>query len=458
MNAILKNKRIILGITGSIAAYKSQLLVRELVKAGADVNVIMTPSACKFVTPLTLENLSRNPVIVEMFSGDIQSGGAWHIHTAHVCDLMLIAPCSATTLGKLANGICDTALSVVATALPLQIPLLISPAMDTTMWMNPSTRRNIALLEKYGIIIIPPAEGELSSGFTGSGRMPEVDVLIEYIVNTLSGIIPNKRQLADTQSFESDILVKTDQKFSSLEDKIEKAKWTAELELTKMKNDLNLKENFLKGKTILISAGPTYEKIDDVRFISNYSSGKMGYALARQAQKAGANVILVSGPVSIPSPEGIVKIDVESADEMYDAVFNEFYKCDIAIMAAAVADYTTVNPFNGKLKKTEIGEKLILELQSTNDILASLGSEKNEMQKLVGFALESNNDIENGWKKLKEKNCDMLVVNSSNKPGSGFRGDDNTITILLNDGSEESFPTMSKDGCSLIILKKISEL
>src|SRR3989339_760091 len=467
---LLNNKNIIVGITGSIAAYKSQLLVRELVKEGANVNVIMTPSAEKFVTKLTLENLSRNPVIVEMFVDAVQSGGAWHIHKSHECDLMLIAPCSATTLGKIANGICDNSLVAVATALPKEIPLLIAPAMDSTMWLNPVTQRNVEFLSKIGAVIIPPEEGDLSSGFTGPGRLPDTDVLIGHIKKAISDYDATySRYSPETIKYdfgerreitEDDVRRAVEKPYATIEERIEHDKWTAELELTKMKQSFAgvSKENFLSGKTILITAGPTVEKIDDVRFISNFSSGKMGFALASMARQFGADVILVSGPVSLKTPDGVKRVDVESADEMYDVLINEFCKCDIAIMSAAVADYTPINPVHGKIKKAEVGEKMTVELQSTNDILASLGSEKRENQLVVGFVLESANEIENGWKKMKAKNCDMMVVNTVNKPKSGFKGDENTITILKKDGSEETYPPMSKDACSVVILKRVSEI
>jgi phosphopantothenoylcysteine decarboxylase/phosphopantothenate--cysteine ligase len=470
MENILKGKNIIVGICGSIAAYKCQYLVRELVKEEANVNVILTPSAEKFVTRLTLENLSRNPVVVEMFDESVQIGGAWHIHKSHDCDLMLIAPCSATTLGKLANGICDTSLVAVATALPKEIPMLIAPAMDSTMWLNPATQRNVRFLDDTGVVIIPPEEGDLSSGFTGPGRLPETNVLMDYIKIILSekkarvsGYKPKLGEFDFSQGkniTDEDIEISVEKPLTTIEDRIEIDKWNAELELTKMKQSFAgiSTEDFLKGKTVLITAGPTVEKIDDVRFISNFSSGKMGFSLAKFAGQLGADVILVTGPVSIQTPEGVKRIDVESADEMYDSVMNEFYKCDIAIMSAAVADYTPINPYKGKLKKSDVGEKMTVELQSTNDILSSLGTDKREDQLVVGFALESANEIENGWKKMKAKNCDMMIVNSINKPRSGFKGDENTITILKKDGSEESFPPMSKEACSLVILKRVSQI
>ncbi|MGA2298204.1 MAG: bifunctional phosphopantothenoylcysteine decarboxylase/phosphopantothenate--cysteine ligase CoaBC [FCB group bacterium] len=409
MTEKLKGKKIVIGITGSISAYKAPNFVRELIKAGAEVRVVMTPSACEFITPLTLECVSQNPVAVDMFPEKSLNESTWHIEMAHWCDAMMIAPCSASTIGKIANGICDTALVTVAIALPEGTPLIIAPAMDYSMWLSKATQNNIKILENYGYVIIPPEEGELASGLTGPGRLPENDILINYLIDTL---------------------------------------YSKE----------NLSYRFLDGKKVLITAGPTYEKIDDVRFIANYSSGKMGFSLAKEAQKAGADVVLVSGPVMLQTPDGVRRIDVESADEMYDVVCEEFQNTDIALLAAAVADFTPISPFSGKIKKIQVGDRLTLELQSTNDILATLGTLKTEKQKLVGFALESSNDIENGFMKLKQKNCDMIIVNSAVKPRSGFRGDDNTITILTSNGLSESFPAMSKDKCSQIILKKVTEI
>lgn len=475
---IFNEKHIIVGITGSIAAYKAPLLIRDLIKEGAIVHVIMTPAAVNFVTPMTLANLSRNPVTVDMFDSDAQKGGAWHIHVAHSCDAMIIAPCSASTLGKIANGICDNALVTVATALPRNIPLLIAPAMDSTMWLHPSIQHNASTLKNYGIIIIPPEEGNLSSGFTGPGRLPDIPVLLKYLSDAIQKkhaymdetkpFIHNfentsSEQIHINQNFSespSELDMKIKDKLSipinSLSDAVEKDKWSAELELTKLKN--SSQHNFFKDKKILITAGPTIEKIDDVRYISNYSSGKMGYAIAAEAQQSGAQVILISGHVKLEPPEGVQFINVETSKEMYDSVLSEFPKVDIAIMAAAVADFTPINKFQGKLKKSDIGDVLTLRLEPTKDILAAIGSKKTSNQTIVGFALESINEIENGWQKLKAKNCDMIVVNSASKPNSGFGGDDNIITILTKDGKEESYSQMSKQSCSKAILQKISDI
>jgi phosphopantothenoylcysteine decarboxylase/phosphopantothenate--cysteine ligase len=358
MESIFKNKKILLGVTASIAAYKSPLIVRELVKLGAHVNVIMTPAAKNFVTPMTLTNVSRNPVAVEMFDKDLQDSGAWHIQLAHWADIALIAPCSATTLGKLANGICDNALSTVITALPREIPLLIAPSMDSTMWLNPSTQRNVRQMQTDGALIIPPGEGELSSGIIGPGRLPDISVVIDYVYRALKGWVYEEKServfMSDGGNKFKDNLEQIAEQHKAIE---ESDKLTAAIQLEQMKKAMSEKQQpqTLKGKKVVITAGPTHEKIDDVRFLGNHSSGKMGYAIATAARNAGANVVLVSGPVSLNPPEGVTTINVYSAQEMYDATIVEFPDADIGIMCAAVADYTLKKPFDGKLKKSETG-------------------------------------------------------------------------------------------------------
>lgn len=474
MTNILKNKRIIVGITGSIAAYKIPYLVRDLVRNDAIVNVVLTPSAKEFVTPITLANLSRNPVVSDMFDIHAQKEGAWHIHLAHEADLMIIAPCSASTLSKLSSGLCDNSLTTIATALPRYIPLVVAPAMDSTMYESPATQRNIQILRNDGVIIIPPEEGELSSGLVGIGRLPEPNLLLQKIIDVLSesksiGKKPDiksfgteiKENLTEELSdYELKLKQALEKNIPSLSDSVEKDKWSADLEFTNLKRHLSGDLNYmnLAGKKVLISAGPTIEKIDDVRFISNFSSGKMGYALAEQAKILGAEVLLISGPVNIQPPDNVNLVKVTSADEMYNRIMSNFKNFDIIIMSAAVADYAPIEKKPGKIKKRATGDKLILELQSTKDILSELGKNKVKGQFLVGFALESENEVQNGWLKMKEKNCDMMIVNPANIPESGFGSDDNTITVLRRDGKEISYQKLSKQMCSSEIFKNIIEL
>lgn len=397
--------KILLGICGSIAAYKAPLLARELIKRGAQVRVVMTPSAAKFVQPLVLQNLTRHSVAVEMFDESTQNDGSWHIHLARWCDAMLIAPCSAATLGKIAHGISDTALTLVALALSPKTPLLVAPAMDTEMWIHPATQRNVEIVQRYNVTIIPPAEGELASGFQGVGRLPEIAVLADAVLVSFS-----------QTPFQQE------------------------------------SEQSLHGKTVLLTAGPTVERIDDVRFISNHSSGKMGYALAREAARRGAKVVLVSGPVTLAAPDGIERVSVESAQQMYEAVMARRGEADILILAAAVADFTPAAPHTGKIKKATLGTTMTLELTQTQDILASLGKLKQPHQTLIGFALEAAEHEENARKKLVAKNCDMIVLNAANTVDSGFGGDRNTITLLSAHGGTQVFPPMSKEECARKIL------
>jgi phosphopantothenoylcysteine decarboxylase/phosphopantothenate--cysteine ligase len=459
MAETLKNKKILLGVTGSIAAYKSPLIVRELVRLGAHVNVIMTPSAMQFVTPLVMSNLSKNSVVMEMFDEDMQSSGAWHIQLAHWCDAMLIAPCSATTLSRLATGLCDTALSAVSIALPREKPLVISPAMDSDMWLHPATQRNVRTIYGDGAYIIPPDEGDLASGLTGPGRMPEPEVILGHLNEIISSPpdISRARPETDTQEkreFEERIKEALEKNIPGLQDAVDKDKFSADLELHEMRKT----DQYLAGKKVLVSAGPTHEKIDDVRYISNHSSGKMGYAIAAKAKLAGAEVTLVSGPTSLPQPDGIKVINITSAEEMHRSMRLESLESDIIIMAAAVADYTPVYPREGKIKKNKAGEELKLEMKSTTDILKEIGDNKKEGQLLAGFALESENEIEYGRKKLESKNCDMIVINSANKPDSGFGGDKNTITIIDRNAAQKEFPPMTKGECAGAILRHVAKL
>ncbi len=491
MENILKGKKIVLGITGSIAAYKTPLLVRELVKLGAEVKTILTPSAVNFVSPMILSNLSLNPVVIDMFDKSVMNQGAWHIHLAHWCDAMLIAPCSASTLGKINNGIADNALVAVTLALHSDAKLIISPAMDTNMLLHKATQKNIKELEESGAYIIPPAEGELASGLVGPGRMPELSVIIEHLQNALSSEDKTKtmqsseipidfikgrfsgkieeiyKEKESKPSGKTETIVQekkinpNDIMIDTLQDAAEKIQWKTDFDLDELKKKMGISgtaDSFFKGKKVLINAGPTYEKIDDVRFIGNFSSGKMGYAIANTAFRLGADVTLISGPSAEKADEGINILNVVSAEEMYNAVMQEFDNSEIIILSAAVADFTPKEKFSGKIKKESAQDTFTIELVKTKDILAECGKRKDASKLLIGFALESSDEIENGFKKMQEKNCDMVIVNSANKPDSGFSGENNTITVLTKDGKFKAFPAMTKDLCSIEILKEISEI
>ncbi len=464
---------LLLGVSGSIAAYKAAQLARDLMRAGGEVRAVMTPSAVQFLPALTLENLTRYPVAVGMFDAAVQSGGSWHIHLARWCDVMLIAPCSAATLGKLANGICDTALTTLALAVP-PASLLVAPAMDTEMWTHPATQRNVDILRSYGVRIIPPAHGDLASGFTGEGRLPELSALVEVVLSVIGETTvqhnpeqhpanepqQHSREQAQVQepqtppeqqpAPEEEVRRAVERPDETLQDAIDARKFDVELEFEALKSGKTL--NTWKGKTVVITAGPTYEKIDDVRFIGNYSSGKMGFALAEQAAQLGAKVQLISGPVALATPHGVERTNVESAQQMYDAVMPHADTADVFILAAAVADYAPAKKHDGKIKKSDTGETMTIELQQTPDILAALGRARRSGQVLVGFALESEQVQEYGREKLQRKNCDMIVANAAGKPDSGFGGDNNTISIITKDGSMRSFPPMSKHECAREIL------
>ncbi|MBD5258890.1 MAG: bifunctional phosphopantothenoylcysteine decarboxylase/phosphopantothenate--cysteine ligase CoaBC [Barnesiella sp.] len=397
----LTGKHIIVGITGGIAAYKTATLVRLLVKGGAEVQVIMTPNAKEFICPVTLSTLSGKPVISEFFTANT---GQWnsHVDLGLWADAIVIAPATASTIGKMANGVADNML--VTTYLSAKAPVFVAPAMDLDMMAHPSTTRNINLLRSYGNHIIEPAEGELASHLVGKGRMEEP----ENIAKVLS------------EYFEQD--------------------------------------KPLKGKKIMITAGPTYERIDPVRFIGNYSTGKMGYAIADEAARRGAEVLLISGPVAIrPESKEVKVIDVESAREMYEECHKHFADCDIAIMTAAVADYAPATVADKKIKR-EKDEIPQIELVKNPDIAASLGASKRPGQLLVGFALETNDESANALDKLQRKNLDMIVMNSLRDAGAGFGTDTNKITLFKRDTTSRSFPLKSKKEVAADILDEVALL
>ena len=384
---MLKGKKIVLGITGSIAAYKACLIIRGLIKQGAEVQTVITQAGKEFITPITLSALTHKPVISEFFS---QRDGTWHSHVdlGLWADAMLIAPATASTIGKMANGIADNML--VTTYLSCKAPVFVAPAMDLDMFAHPTTRRNLERLRSFGNRIIEPAEGELASHLVGKGRMEEPDRIIEV----LSDFFETRKDLA--------------------------------------------------GKKVLITAGPTYERLDPVRFIGNYSSGKMGFALAEVCAERGAEVTLVAGPVALGiSNPAIRRIDVESAEEMYQAAREAFPDSDAAILCAAVADYRPEQVAERKIKREEKGE-MTLRLVPNQDIAASLGAMKREGQILVGFALETDDGVSHAESKLRRKNLDFIVLNSLRDPGAGFRCDTNKIAILDNAGTRTSFPLKSK--------------
>ena len=398
---MLNGKNIILGITGSIAAYKAAYIIRGLVKKGAKVQVVITPAGKEFITPLTLSTLSSNPAISDFFSN---RDGTWnsHVDLGLWADAMLIAPATAATIGKMANGIADNML--ITTYLSCKAPVFVAPAMDLDMFAHTTTQQNLDKLRSFGNTIIEPAEGELASHLVGKGRMEEPD----NIINTLETFFSKKETL--------------------------------------------------QKKKIVITAGPTYEKIDPVRFIGNYSSGKMGFALAKVCADSGAMVTLIAGPVTeqITHPN-IERIDVESADEMYKAAMDVFPTSDAAILCAAVADYKPESTYDEKIKREASGE-ITMKLIPNKDIAAALGVMKKETQVLVGFALETNDEESHAMCKLRKKNLDFIVLNSLREEGAGFRCDTNKISIIDNNGTIEAFPLKTKSEVASDIVNKLATL
>lgn len=384
---MLKGKKIVLGITGSIAAYKACLLIRQLIKRGAEVQVVITPAGKEFITPITLSALTHKPVISEFFS---QRDGTWnsHVDLGLWADAMVVAPCTASTLGKMAHGIADNML--ITTYLSMKAPVFIAPAMDLDMYRHPSTQANMKTLLSYGNHIIEPESGFLASGLEGKGRMEEPEVIADRL----------------------------DQFFSE-----------------------NSQLSPIASKKVVITAGPTYEKIDPVRFIGNYSSGKMGFAIAEECLRRGADVTLVAGPVSLSCSSGIRRLDVESCQDMYDAATSEFADADVAILAAAVADFRPALVADRKIKRGK--DDMVITLCPTHDIAAALGASKKAGQTLVAFALETNDEEANAMRKLEKKNADFVVLNSLRNEGTCFRTDQNQIEIVSRDG-KTSYEKKSK--------------
>jgi len=399
----MRGKKILLGISGGIAAYKSAYLARELVRAGAEVRVIMTEAATEFVAPLTFSALTRFPVGVDLWTKDQSTDstvGTRHIHLATWCDLMIIAPASANTLAKLANGLSDNLLTVLALA--CRRPLVLAPTMDADMFLNEVTQRHLGILRQRGHVIIPPAIGEHASGLTGPGRLPEVEVLMDHVRKVLDGSIEDLRKVR-----------------------------------------------------VLITAGPTFEPIDPVRFIGNRSSGKMGFAIAAAAARRGADVTLIAGPVHLETPRTVARVDVETTEEMRSAVRTAAKKQDVIIMAAAVADYAPARPADRKLKKLGRADLHAIQLVTTPDILAETGKTRRKGTILVGFALETEDALAHGREKLANKNLDLIVVNAYTPENRVFGSDRNTVTFVDKTGRAEELPSMEKIDVAHRLLDRI---
>ncbi|MDR2358351.1 MAG: bifunctional phosphopantothenoylcysteine decarboxylase/phosphopantothenate--cysteine ligase CoaBC [Prevotellaceae bacterium] len=393
---MLKGKHILVGVSGGIAAYKAAALVRALVKDGAEVRVVMTPMAKHFITSLTMATVSKHPVLAEFYNPE---NGDWnnHVSLSLWADAYVVAPATANTLAKMAHGIADNLL--LTTYLSMRCPVIAAPAMDMDMWNHPATQNNLQTLQKRGVHIIEPPAGELASGLEGKGRMEEPERIAAFI------------------------------------------------------EQLFVKKKSLAGKTVLVTAGPTYEAIDPVRFIGNHSSGKMGYALAESLANCGAQVLLISGPTSLPVPKGVELVRVTAAAEMHAAVTEHFASVDVAIFCAAVADYTPEKKSTHKIKREK--EPLLIALKPTVDIAAAVGKQKRKNQLTVGFALETGDELTNAQKKLQTKNLDMIVLNSLNDEGMGFGSDTNKITIIKKDGAIATCPLLPKQKVAEIIIDAV---
>ena len=393
----LAGRKLILGVCGGIAAYKAALLVRLFKKAGAEVQVLMTPDAARFITPLTLGTLSEREVLTEIFPANEDGSWTKHVNLGLWADLFVVAPATAQTVAKLAHGFCDTMLTAVA--LSARCPTLVCPAMDHDMYEHPATQANLTRLREMGYAILPAAHGELASGLVGAGRLPEPEAIFAEVEKMLR---PEPQTLA--------------------------------------------------GKTVLVTAGPTREPLDPVRYLTNRSTGTMGYALAEAAARRGGTVTLISGPTALPTPPGVTRLDVESAEEMHAAV-QARREADLVLMAAAVADYTPATVAQGKIKKQD--GNLALPLRRTPDILATLGQQKQAHQTLVGFALETDDGLANARRKLDKKNLDWIVLNNPKEAGAGFGTTTNRVTLLRRDGTAEELPLMPKSDVAEAILARV---
>ena len=401
---VLAGRKLLLGVTGSIAAYKAAELIRLFKKAGAEVQVLMTPDAARFITPLTLGTLSEREVLVEIFPENEQGSWTKHVTLGLWADLFIVAPATAQTLAKMAHGFSDTMLT--ATALAARCPLLVCPAMDHDMVHHPATQANLERLQSFGYTVMTPGYGELASGLVGDGRMPEPEEIYARVVDLLDN--PTSDDTSDAGA--------------------------------------------LAGKHVLVTAGPTREPIDPVRVVTNPSTGSMGYAMAEAAARRGARVTLVSGPTALDTPDGITRIDVMTAEEMHTAV-QAHRDADFVIMTAAVADYTPLHPASSKIKKQD-GE-LTIRLRRTPDILATLGQHKAPGQMLVGFAMETDDGLVNAQRKLETKNLDWIVLNNLNEEGAGFGTGTNRVTLIRRDGSTEELPRMPKREVAEALLDRI---
>jgi phosphopantothenoylcysteine decarboxylase/phosphopantothenate--cysteine ligase len=395
------NRKIILGVSGGIAAYKTAELIRLFKKAGDEVQVAMTEDAARFVTPLTLATLSERPVLTSIFTDQLDGSWTKHVELGLWADLVVVAPATANTIAKMAHGRCDSML--LAVALSARCPVLICPAMDHDMFQHPVTQKNLVSLERFGYHVFPPEHGELASGLIGWGRLPEPETIASRVDEILAETKP---------------------------------------------------DNDLEGKSVLVTAGPTREKVDPIRFLSNHSTGTMGFALASAAAQRGARVTLVSGPSTLDTPRTVDRIDVVSAADMTQAVLDNA-TADIVIMAAAVADYRPAHPAESKIKKS--GQSLTLDLERTTDILATLGASKTPGQILIGFAMETEDGEQNARKKLKEKNLDWIVLNNLRDAGAGFGPDTNRVTLIGADDSTESFPVQSKSGLAHKLVARFAQ-